>query len=63
MNGILVTMMTEEIRSPHPMSRRECIPRYKRQLQTRRVQVLGRIPDTENDIYLTYNPMTTVSSQ
>ena len=49
LSGILVTMITEEIRSPHTMSRRECIPRYNRQLQTRRVQDLGRIPDTEND--------------
>ena len=55
--------MTEEMRSPHTMSRRECIPRYKRQLQTRRVQDLGRIPNTENDFSFTYNPMTTVSSQ
>ena len=61
---MLVTMMREERRRPHTMSRRECIPRYNRQAQTRRVLDLGSISDTRNEFgYFTYSPITTVSSQ
>ena len=64
LSGILVTMIREERRRPHTMSSRECIPRYNRQAQTRRVLDLGRISDTRNEFnYFTYSPMTTVSSQ
>ena len=66
LSGILVTMITEEMRRPQIMSRRECIPRYSRQLQTRRVQDLGTITEspTRSALHdITYRPMTTVSSQ
>ena len=46
LTGILVTMMRLEMRRPHMMSRRECMPRYSRQLQTSRVQDLVTISDT-----------------
>ena len=46
LRGILVTMITEEMSRPQTISRRECIPRYSRQLQTRRVQNLVKIPES-----------------
>ena len=59
-------MITEEMRRPQIMSRRECIPRYRRQLQTRRVQDLAKITESRRNSKfhnITYRPMTTVSSQ
>ena len=46
LNGILVTMIREEMRRPQTMSRRECMPRYSRQLHTRRVHDLIKISES-----------------